>query len=316
MSVTMGIDVGGTKIAAGVVDEAGKVVARRQIATAATHPTAIVAGIVKVVQELIAAAPKVTAIGIGAAGLIDGEKGIVLSAPNIAWENVQLRAMVSDRLKLPVVIDNDANVAALGEAAYGAGKGYGDQILLTIGTGVGGGIVIGGEIYRGAHGMGAELGHMIVDASGSAVCACGNHGCLEAMASGNSIGRRARERVSEPGAKGVLELAGQKSVDITGELVGEAAKAGDVWALEIIAETGRWLGVGIASLVNIFDPDVVIVAGGAAAGTGELLLEPAREAAAGLIIGHEWRALPPVVPAVLGYDAGLVGAAVLARGVK
>jgi glucokinase len=316
MSVTIGIDVGGTKIAAGVVDEAGKVVARRQIATAATHPTSIVAGIVKVAQELMAAAPNVTAVGIGAAGLIDGGKGLVLSAPNIAWENVPLRAMVSDRLRLPVVLDNDANVAALGESVYGAGKGYGDQIMLTIGTGVGGGIVIGGEIYRGAHGVGAELGHVIVDASSSAVCSCGNHGCLEALASGNSIGRRARERVSEPGATAVLELAGKNAVDITGELVGEAAKSGDVWATEIIAETGRWLGVGIASFVNIFDPDVVIIAGGAAAGTGELLLGPARDAAAGLIIGHAWRKLPPVLPAVLGYDAGLVGAAVLARETK
>lgn len=315
MSVTIGIDVGGTKVAAGVVDEAGKVVARRQIATAATHPTAIVAGIVKVAQELMAAAPGATGIGIGAAGLVDGEKGIVLSAPNIAWENVQLRAMVSDRLKLPVIVDNDANVAALGESVYGAGKDYGDQIMLTVGTGVGGGIVIGGEIYRGAHGVGAEMGHMIVDASGSAVCACGNHGCLEAMASGNSIGRRARERASEPEATAVLELAGRNAVDITGKLVGEAAKAGDVWAREIIAETGRWLGVGIASLVNIFDPDVVTIAGGAAAGTGELLLGPARDAAAGLIIGHVWRKLPPVVLATLGYDAGLVGAAVLARGI-
>ena len=316
MSVTIGIDVGGTKIAAGVVDEAGTVVARRQIATAATHPTAVVAGIVKVAQELLAAAPNVSAVGIGAAGLIDGEKGIVLTAPNIAgWDNVPLRAMVSDRLKLPVIIDNDANVAALGESEYGAGKDYGDQIMLTIGTGVGGGIVIGGEIYRGAHGVGGEIGHMIVDGTGSAVCACGNHGCLEAMASGNSIGRRARERVSEPGATAVLELAGQKAVDITGELVGEAARSGDPWARDIIAETGRWLGVGIASLVNIFDPEVVIIAGGAATGTGDLLLGPARDNAAGLIIGHAWRALPPVVLATLGYDAGLVGAAALARGI-
>ena len=299
MSVTIGIDVGGTKIAAGVVDEAGAVVARRQIATAATHPTAVVAGIVKVAQELLAAAPNVSAVGIGAAGLIDGEKGIVLTAPNIAgWDNVPLRAMVSDRLKLPVIIDNDANVAALGESEYGAGKDYGDQIMLTIGTGVGG-----------------EIGHMIVDGTGSAVCACGNHGCLEAMASGNSIGRRARERASEPGATAVLELAGQKAVDITGELVGEAARSGDPWARDIIAETGRWLGVGIASLVNIFDPEVVIIAGGAATGTGDLLLGPARDNAAGLIIGHAWRALPPVVLATLGYDAGLVGAASLARGI-
>jgi len=313
VAVTIGIDVGGTKIAAGVVDEDGKVIARRQIATAAKHPTAVVAGIVKVAQELNAAAPGATGIGIGAAGLVDGDNGVVLSAPNIAWENVPLRAMVADRIDLPVLIDNDANVAAWGEALYGAGKGYGDQIMLTVGTGVGGGIIIGGKIYRGAHGIGGELGHMIVDAGNSAQCACGNHGDLEAMASGSSIGRRARERASEPGAAAVLERAGRDGAAITGELVGEAAKAGDVWAREIIAETGHWLGVGIANFINIFDPNVVVVAGGAAAGTGELLLAPARDAAAGLIIGHAWRKLPPILPAALGYDSGLVGAAALAR---
>ena len=316
MAVTIGIDVGGTKIAAGVVDDAGKVIARRQIATAAMHPTAVVAGIVKVAQELNAAAPGTTGIGIGAAGLIDGANGVVLSAPNIAWENVPLRQMVADRIDLPVVIDNDANVAAWGEALYGAGKGYGDQIMLTVGTGIGGGIIIGGQIYRGAHGVGAELGHMIVDASGPSECPCGNHGCLEAMASGNSIGRRARERASEPGAAAVLERAGRDGAAITGELVGEAAKAGDVWAREIVTETGRWLGVGIANVGNIFDPSAVIIAGGAAAGTGELLLGPARDAAAELIIGHAWRKLPPVLPAALGYDAGLVGAAALARAIS
>lgn len=316
MTVTIGIDVGGTKIAAGVVDEAGKVIARRRIATAAMHPTAVVAGIVKVAQELLAAAPGVAAIGIGAAGLIDSEHGIVLSAPNIAWENVPLRPMVADRIKLPVVIDNDANVAALGEAMYGAGEGYGDQIMVTVGTGVGGGVVIGGRIYRGAHGIGAELGHMIIDASSNAQCACGNYGDVEALASGKSIGRRARERASESGAAAVLKLAGGDAEAITGELVGEAAIAGDEWATGIVAETGHWLGVGIANFINIFDPDVVIVAGGAATGTGELLLGPARAAMGGLIIGHAWRTPPPVLAAALGYDAGLVGAAALARGIK
>jgi glucokinase len=313
VTVTIGIDVGGTKIAAGVVDDAGKVIARRRIATAAMHPTAVVAGIVKVAQELMAAAPGATGIGIGAAGLIDGEHGIVMSAPNIAWENVPLRAMVTDRLKLPVVLDNDANVAALGEALHGAGERYGDQIMVTVGTGIGGGVVIAGKIYRGAHGFGAELGHMIVDASNSAQCPCGNHGCLEALASGNSIGRRARERAKEPGATAVLKLAAGDVSAITGELVGEAAMAGDEWATAILAETAGWLGVGLANFVNIFDPDAIIVAGGAATGTGELLLGPARSRMAGLIIGHAWRTPPPVLAAALGYDSGLVGAAALAR---
>jgi glucokinase len=313
MSVTIGIDVGGTKIAAGVVDDAGKVIARRRIATAAMHPTAVVAGIVKVAQELLAAAPGVTAVGIGAAGLIDGEHGIVLSAPNIAWENVQLRAMVADRIKLPVVIDNDANVAALGEAMYGAGEKFGDQIMVTVGTGVGGGVVIDRKIYRGAHGMGAELGHMIVDESNPAQCPCGNHGCLEVMASGNSIGRRARERADEPGAAEVVKRAGGDTAAINGELIGEAAIAGDEWASAILAETGHWLGVGLANFVNIFDPDVLIVAGGAATGAGELLLGPARASMAERIIGHAWRTPPPVLAAALGSDSGLVGAAALAR---
>lgn len=313
MAVTIGIDVGGTKIAGGVVDEQGNVVARERIATAATHPTAVVAGITKVAQQLHATAPGAAAIGIGAAALISN--GVIRSAPNIAWKDVPLAAMISDRVPLPVVLDNDANVAAWGEATCGAGRGYGDQIMITVGTGIGGGIIIGGAIYRGTTGVGAELGHMIVNGSGSEQCACGNKGCLEAMASGTSIGRRARERAAEPGARAVLERAGGIVAAVTGELVGEAAKAGDAWAIEILAETGRWLGVGLASFVNIFDPAVIIVGGGAAAGTGELLLAPAREHMAGLIVGHEWRKPPPVLAGALGYDAGLIGAAVLARGV-
>ncbi|MGZ4127489.1 MAG: ROK family protein [Actinomycetota bacterium] len=311
MTVTIGIDVGGTKIAAGVVDAEGTVVARRRIATAATHESAVVAGITKVAQELHAAAPGAAAIGVGAAGFI--QNGVVRSAPNIAWTDVPLQAMIADRVPLPVVVDNDANVAAWGEAVHGAGLGYGDQIMVTVGTGIGGGIIIGGAIYRGATGVGAELGHMIVNGGGDEQCACGNKGCLEAMASGTSIGRRARERVTEPGARAVLERAGGDAAAITGELVGEAAKAGDVWATEIIAETGRWLGVGLASFVNIFDPAVVIVGGGAAAGTGELLLAPARDHMSTLIVGHAWRKPPPVLAAALGYDAGLIGAAALAR---
>jgi glucokinase len=313
VTVTIGIDVGGTKIAGGVVDAEGAVVARRRIATEAMHPQAVVAGIAKVAQELGAAAPAATGIGIGAAGLIDGANGIVHSAPNIAWENVPLRAMIQDRVDVPVVIDNDANVAAWGEALHGAGKGYTDQIMVTVGTGVGGGIIIGGQIYHGAHGVGAELGHMIVDAGGWE-CPCGNKGCLEAVASGNSIGRRARERVSEPEARAVLEAAAGDVNAITGELVGDVAKAGDAWARVILAETGRWLGVGLANFVNIFDPDVLIVGGGAAAGTGELLIGPARDHMRDLVIGHAWRKPPPVLPAGLGYDAGIIGAAAIARG--
>lgn len=310
--ITLGIDVGGTKIAAGAVDGQGEVRARRQIATEADNPQAIVAGIAKVAKELQAAAPAATAIGVGAAGLIDAERGIVRTAPNIAWQDLHLRDLLQDRLGLPVVVDNDANVAAWGESLYGAGRGAHDQVMVTVGTGIGGGLVIGGQIYRGARGLGAELGHIILN-EGGAPCACGNRGCFEAMASGNSIGRRARERAAEPEAKTVLEMAGGDVDGITGEMVGDAAKKDDAFALSIFDETGLWLGVGLASIVNLLDPDVIVVGGGAAAGTGELLLKPARTAMTERVIGHHRREIAPVVPARLGYDAGLIGAAALAR---
>ena len=310
MPICIGIDVGGTKIAAGVVDDEGNVVARRLVPTDADDPPAVVAGITKVATELRAAAPAARAVGVGAAGLIDVPRGVVLGAPNIAWQNLHLGTMLSERLDLPVVIDNDANVAALGEALFGAGRGHGDQVMVTVGTGVGGGIIIGGAVYRGAGGLGAELGHMIIQAGGPR-CACGNDGCFEALASGNSIGRRARERADEAGARDVLARAGAVD-EITGELVGEAAAAGDEWARAIVVETGEWLGVGLASLVNALDPAIVVVGGGAATGLGEMLLDPARARMAALVIGREWRTLPPVVPAGLGPDAGIVGAAALA----
>ncbi|MCA1830483.1 MAG: ROK family protein, partial [Actinobacteria bacterium] len=166
MDVTIGVDVGGTKIAAGVVGADGVVLARKLIPTDASDPAAVVAGITKLATEMRAAAPHAGAVGIGAAGLIDADHGIVLGAPNIAWQNLHLASMLRERLKLPVVVDNDANVAAFGEALHGAGAGHGDQIMVTVGTGIGGGIIIGGYVYHGARGVGAELGHMIVQAGG------------------------------------------------------------------------------------------------------------------------------------------------------
>lgn len=309
--LTIGIDVGGTKIAGGIVDADGAVIARRRIETEASSEGSVVAGIVKVVHELRAAGPAATAIGIGAAGLVDVAKGVVLSAPNIAWSNVHLRAQIEDRAGLPTVVDNDANVAAFGEALHGAARGVDDHVMVTVGTGIGGGIIIGGEIYRGARGVGAEIGHMIIAADVGAMCACGTLGCFEAMASGSSIGRRAREHPHPSDA--VSSLVDGDVSAITGELVSAAAFDGDAWAREILAETGHWLGVGLASLVNILDPALIVIAGGAAVGAGDLLLDPARATLASLIIGHTWRTPPPVVLATLGDDAGIVGAAALAR---
>ncbi len=310
MSTTIGIDIGGTKIAAGVVDDAGAVLARRSIATEAADPRAITAGITKVGLELLGAAPGASAVGVGAAGLVDVERGVVLSAPNIAWENVHLATMLRDRVGLPVVVDNDANVAALGEARFGAGKGVGDQVMVTVGTGIGGGIVIGGALYRGGLGVGAEIGHMVIQADGP-LCACGNRGCFEAFASGNAMGRRARERAEDPRAAALVDRAGGAE-QITGAIVGQAARDGDAFAREILAETGRWLGIGLGSLVNLLDPELIVIAGGAVR-DGDLLLEPARASMAEHIVGRPGRKPPPVVPALLGTDAGMIGAAALAR---
>jgi glucokinase len=309
---TIGVDVGGTKIAGGVVGGDGEILARVELPTESEQPNAIVAAILKVVRELRGAAPAAAAVGLGAAGLVDSDAGVILGAPNLSYRNLPLRSLVEERAGLPVVIDNDANVAALGEALYGAGRGYADQIMVTVGTGIGGGIIIGGAIYRGAHGVGAELGHMVVHPDGP-VCGCGNRGCLEALASGLRLGRMAEARIAEHHDSLVFELAGGEPRLITGVLVGEAAVKGDAFALACVAELGTWLGLGLASFVNIFDPAVVVVGGGVTAGVGELLLDPARDTMRAHVIGVQWRSMPDVLPAALANDAGIAGAAALAR---
>ena len=312
---TIGLDVGGTKIAGAVVGPDGEILHRKQVSTAADHPEQIVTDIVAVARELSDAAPQIAAVGVGAAGLVDSAAGVILGAPNLAYRDVPVGKTIESELGLPAIVDNDANVAALAEAVYGAGRGAGDQIMVTVGTGIGGGIIIGRHIYRGHYGVGAELGHMVIDPDGP-VCGCGNRGCWEAVASGNAIGRLARERVEGGAGTDLLAMAGGTIERITGELVGEAAVAGDAFARDVVASIGRLLGIGLANIVNIFDPEVIVVGGGAAAGTGELLLEPAREAMTAHILGVAWRKPVRVVPAKLGNDAGVVGAGVLARDVE
>jgi glucokinase len=310
---TIGIDVGGTKIAGAVVGPDGAVLARRQVPTEPDEPTAITSALLKVAREMKAAAPAAASVGVGAAGLVDVKRGVILGAPNLAYRNVPVRDNLQERLGIPVVVDNDANVAALAEALYGAGRDAGDQLMVTVGTGIGGGIIIEGRIYRGHYGLGAELGHIVIDPDGP-VCGCGNRGCWEAVASGTALGRLGRQRVEGGAGADLLAAVGGDLDAITGELVGEAAVAGSAFARDVVAEIGRLLGIGLASLVNIFDPEVIVVGGGAAAGTGELLLGPARDAMNAHVLGPSWRTPVRVVPATLGNDAGVVGAAALARG--
>ncbi|HZD01094.1 MAG TPA: ROK family glucokinase [Actinomycetes bacterium] len=304
----IGIDIGGTKIAAGVVTADGHIVERALVPTPLDDEAATVTAMLRVIEELRARRPAVQAIGVGAAGLVEWPSGRVRWAPHNAYRQLSLRRLVYEATGLPTVVDNDANAAAWAEARFGAGVGCDDMVLLTVGTGIGGGLVLGGQVYRGGWGLGAEVGHMIADPDGDP-CACGNVGCLEAMASGSALGRAGRRAAQADPAGRLAKIAGAPE-KVTGEVVFHAAREGDPVACELFQRLGFWLGVGIASLVNLFDPELVVIGGGLVA-TGDLLLVPARASLERYAFGLEHRELPPVVPARLGSEAGLVGAASL-----
>ncbi len=311
MSLTCGIDVGGTKIAGAVVDEDGRVLELRRVVSPATDPEAIEDAIAGLVREL-RVGHDLTAIGVGAAGYIDSGRAVVMSAPNIAWRDLDLRAELEGRTDLPVVVENDANAAAWGEFAFGAGKDSRDLLLVTVGTGVGGGIVIDGELYRGAFGVAAEIGHVRV-VPGGLPCGCGKLGCLEQYASGRALVRQTQEAArDDPAAAPLVAEAGGDPRAITGAMVTAAATAGDAFSVGRLAEVGRWLGEGIASIAAVLDPGLVVVGGGVGE-AGDLLLGPAREAFEAQVIGGGERPLPQILPARLGNDAGVIGAADLAR---
>lgn len=312
MTLAIGVDIGGTKVAAGVVDSDGNVLARARRRTPSNDPEHIVDVVVEIVRQLRTehdAGP----VGIGAAGYIDAERSHVQFAPNLpGWRNTPLREQVSDRLGSDVVVENDANAAAWGEYRFGAGEHEPDLVCLTVGTGIGGGIVIDGRLYRGQFGAAGEPGHMRVVPGGRA-CGCGNLGCWEQYASGSALVRAAREVAHhrKDDARRLLSLAG--SVDnIDGPTVTMAANDGDPAAIDCFDEVGRWLGQGMADLAAILDPGRFVVGGGVA-DAGELLLRPARETYGNSLSGRGYRAVAEIVAARLGSDAGLIGAADLAR---
>ena len=305
----VGLDIGGTKIAGGVVTGGGRVLDRTRVPTPPDDEAATLAALFAVVDDLLVRHPGVEAIGLGAAGLVERPGGIARWAPHNTYRRMELRRLLHERTGLPTSVDNDANAAAWAEARFGAGAGADDLVLVTVGTGIGGGLVLDGRLYHGEHGFAGELGHLIVDPDGDR-CACGNRGCLEAMASGSTLGRLGREAAASDPAGRLATLAGGPGL-VTGEVVFAAASEGDKVALALFERVGHWLGVGIASLVTIFDPDLVVVGGGVAA-AGELLLAPARASFERYVHARDHRDLPPVVPARLGADAGLVGAATLA----
>lgn len=326
-AVAVGVDVGGTKVAAGLVGGDGTVIARSRTGTPAQDADAVVELIATAWHDLAGSRDAPVPLGVGAPGIID-RAGVVRYAPNVALAGYPLRATLAERLGIPVTVANDANAAAWGEYRAGAGQAAAaeaDQavaagpglaaaadslLLLTVGTGVGGGLVEGGRLVTGATGMGAEFGHIIV-AEGGPACPCGNRGCLEAVASGSAIERMAAEAVAagDVPASSALHRRGE----LTGERVTAAAEDGDATAVAVLATAGHWLGVGIATLVNALDPALVVIGGGAMQ-AGELLLAPARQAFHQRLFGRGHRNPPAVVPAQLAGDAGLVGAALLALG--
>jgi len=312
VSLTIGIDVGGTKIAGGVVDKDGTLLEEHRVRSPAADPQEVERAIVDLVDTL-RNDRDIAAVGVGVAGYVDKARSVVMFTANMAVRDLDLRADLEKLLDLPVVVENDANAAAWGEFAFGAGADVDDFLLITIGTGVGAGIVLDGHLHRGAFGVAGEVGHMRVVPDGRP-CGCGNRGCLEQYTSGTALVREARAAIAAGDARGstVLDRAGGDLSQVTGPLLTQAARDGDAFAIEQLATLGRWLGEGIAALTAVLDPAVAVVGGGVSA-AGDLLLEPAREAFADALIGRGHRPMLEIRPAILGNRAGIVGAADLAR---
>ena len=310
--MTIGVDVGGTKVAAGAVDECGTIVATTYRDTPADDVLRIENAIVAAVGELTSKYD-VEAVGIGAAGFIDAHRSTVMFAPNLAWRDEPLQASLQRRLRLPVVIENDANAAAWAEVRFGAGRGADHVVTVTVGTGIGGGIVVNGQLLRGQFGAAAEIGHLTIIPDGRR-CGCGLRGCWEQYASGRALVREAHEllRASPEDAGELVRLAEGRPENITGEMITQAAAAGDAAALRCFEVVGMWLGRGLSGLAAILDPALFVIGGGVSA-AGEVLRAPASAAFAASLTGRGHRPIAEVRLAELGAEAGLVGAADLAR---
>jgi glucokinase len=304
----IGVDVGGTKIAAAVVSPKGEILNETRYPTLAVPPGRLVDTISRAIKE-VKDGFEVGGACVAVPGLILAAENKVIFAPNLhEIENIRLDEEIGAATGLKVTVENDANAAAWGEFRYGAGKDVEHQVFITLGTGVGGGVITHGILLRGAQGAGGELGHVTIDPTGPR-CGCGNHGCLEALASGTAIRRRAREVANERPNSALGRLAVQR--EVLGEDVSRLAGEGDEASLAVLEETGRWLGIGLAGFVNIFNPEVIPVGGGASR-AGEFVLGPAREEVH-LRARSPSRDLVRIEEATLGPESGVLGAAALAR---
>jgi glucokinase len=306
---TIGVDLGGTKMLIGALDGTDVLWESREASTGQTEDE-LVELLVREVGEAHAARPEAAAVGLGIPATIDHDKGVAVSAVNLPLADLPIRDRVGERVGLPVFVDNDANVAALAEHLYGAARGAENAVMLTIGTGIGGGLILNGEIYRGATGAGAELGHTVIDINGPPCQGnCPGRGCVETMASGTAIGREGRAAAEED-PDSVLATMLAQGHEIDGRAVTEAALNGDPTSIAVFDLVGTRLGAALVTFANAFEPNVIVVGGGVMA-AGDLLLDPARRTL-------RERALRPmneipVVAAELGPDAGMIGAAAMAR---
>lgn len=295
-ALVAGIDIGGTKIAAGVVDPAGQLVARREVPTPTESADALVGTVIELVRDLAAEAGGLSAVGVGVAGLVDPAGAVVRSSSHLPLRDEPLRDRIATAVELPVRVDNDAHVGGLAEVRLGAARGAQHALLVTVGTGIGGAVIIDGRVHRGWQGAAGEIGHLIVERDGRP-CFCGSRGCWEQYGSGRALMRAA--------AAAGLDAA-------HGSAVTAAAAAGDQRSQDVIAEIGEWVGIGIASLVAVLDPEIIVVGGGVSA-AGDYLLRPAESAFREYLTAAGKRPEPSIVGASLGPDAGLIGAAELAR---
>ena len=306
----IGIDIGGTKIAGAVVTELGEIVAEDRVATNAADPNAMLDDVVSMVERL-SSLHQVGAVGVAAPGFIDASQSIVYYTPNIAWRNEPLRARLLDRLDLDITVDNDANAAGWAEFRFGAGRQVNDMTMLTIGTGVGGAIVTENRLFRGGFGTGAEIGHLRVVPDGLP-CGCGARGCIEQYGSGRALLRMANEIADVGGIGLALAQARDEQGGLSGEIVGEFIAMGDPGAIHALQELGRYIGTACASLGAVLDPELFVIGGGVSI-AGDLLLDPIREAYLAHLPARGYHPEARFVIAELVNDAGVVGAADLAR---
>ncbi len=313
----VGVDMGGTKILAAVVDASGDILSTAKIPTQAKDDTSIVIDrIAECIQEAIQKSGVTTdtiqAIGIGAPGPLDPETGVVIFAPNLGWKDVPLKTELESRVGIPTFVDNDVNVGTLGEHTYGAGKGIQNLVGIFVGTGIGGGIILNGELFHGASKTAGEIGHIVVKADGPK-CGCGTRGCLEALASRTAMAKQFRKAVHKKGKKSIItQLTNGDLGLIKSGILAKALRSKDKLTLKIFKETTKYLGVGIGSIVNFLNPDMIVLGGGVVEALDDKFINNIRKAAKKYALPDTLKGVQ-IVRAQLGDDAGVLGAAALAR---